>query len=127
MHTLISIQQAKLDELDRICGKDGAQHKKVNLNKSATELLWNLLDYATSSSPTVIHTEQRDALNVDINTQFLSPVACNDNATDSRPDENSAGPGGLESFDDSEIWNTLGISDEPGVLFPLDFWIDGQL
>lgn len=89
--------------------------------------MWNLLDYAASSSAAVIQPGNAGRVNVDINTQFLSPLGGNDGPTPSRHGQSTVETEDMEAFDDSLNWDTLGLSDELEVLFPTDFWTNGQL
>ncbi|KIW66663.1 hypothetical protein, variant [Phialophora macrospora] len=97
-------------------------------------LLWDLLDYAVSSSPSVDSGESSDNVELNVNTQFLSPV----NPDEPRAPLTSAQPRshGQETFhttlwDDStfefdmtDFSNIHGLSD---LSIPSETWIGGRL
>jgi hypothetical protein len=118
-----------------------------------------LLDYATSTSTVSMGrrgggggsrtTTAEAGVNVDINTQFLSPLA-EGIARTGTPREGARGNLGgsvddgvrnMQAFEEHEggegdgglgiNWEALGmgmgLSDEPGILFPVELWTNGQL
>ncbi|EXJ58182.1 hypothetical protein A1O7_05607 [Cladophialophora yegresii CBS 114405] len=97
-------------------------------------LLWNLLDYAASSSPSVDSGESSDNVELNVNTQFLSPVNP-DVPTASFASEGLRGSGqeGLDTsfwdgstfeFDMTDFSNIHGLSD---LSIPSETWIGGHL
>jgi hypothetical protein len=100
------------------------QHSRANLSKASSEILWGLLDYAASSSDAIV-VSSHNPVNASIDTQFLSPLASNDNHTPVLRD--TANDNSMAAFDQDLDWESLGFSNEPGILFPVDLWMNGQL
>ncbi len=135
--TLISLsdhsQASKLSRLARYA----ASHSLRGRNqppKVETALLWDLLDYAVSSSPTVDSGELSGDVELNVNTQFLSPV----NPDVSRPlvAVGQSGNGVQQAFGTS-LWNDTefefdmadfaNISDLPNMTLPNNNWMSGHL
>ena len=109
--------------MEAVRAEHATQNRQAKLGKLSSEILWNLLDYATSSSEAT--TGATHSVDPSIETQLLSPLASHDAQTPTINGlERSAN---LEAFDDSLDWDALGFSDEPGILFPVDLWANGQL
>jgi hypothetical protein len=89
---------SKLDQLAQFAESraSGSQTPKVR-----TALLWELLDYAISSSPAVDSGDTSDNVELNVNTQYLQPV-------DSDAPVTNAQPTALVDAFDSDIWdNTM--------------------
>lgn len=97
-------------------------------------LLWDLLDYAVSSSPTVESGDTAGDVELNVNTQFLSPV----NPDVPRPPlaVNQSQNGAQEAFGTS-LWNDTefefdmtdfaNMSDLPNLTLPNNGWMSGHL
>ena len=98
--------------------------------KIETALLWNLLDYAVSSSPVVDSGNPSDNVEVAVNTQFLLPINAETPLSVSAQTHLQEGPGPdfwdqtTFEFDMADFAN---ISEMSGWTVPNESWITGHL
>lgn len=96
-----------------------------------TALLWDLLDYAVSSSPIVHSGGSSDNVELNVNTQFLSPL--NQDArprpASTQPHDSAQDAFGPNFWTDTTFEFDMGdFSNFPDTsILPNDAWINGHL
>jgi len=103
--------------------RHGTRRPKVNEG-----LVWNLLDYAASSSPEDEIREPSDVVEVEVNTQYLSPLDQRSLHTTQTTSPGVLPPGNMNDWmHDNFSAEMLEIPDIPGFLLPDAYWTGGQL
>lgn len=103
--------------------RHGTRRPRVNEG-----LIWSLLDYAASSSPEDKTREAYDIVEVDVNTQYLSPLEQQSLRTTQTTSPEILPPGNTNDWmHDNFSLEMLEIPDMPGLLIPDEYWTSGQL
>jgi hypothetical protein len=122
-----------VSRLDQLAQFAESRTSESQTPKVRTALLWELLDYALSSSPADDSCDTSDNVELNVNTQYLQPV---DSDAPPRSETTAQPMTNLNAFD-SNIWdNTMfefdmsDFSNMPGLSamgLPNDAWMSGHL
>ncbi|RMZ81481.1 hypothetical protein DV738_g2215, partial [Chaetothyriales sp. CBS 135597] len=121
----------KLNKLAEIIPQPTEGRSKRQLPRVSEGLIWSLLDYAASSTPTNGSSDQSGTVDVNMDVQFLSPP----NAEASSANELQNVPRGeamasaepLQTLDDTLTLDLQSLLDIRGYTFMDDYTIGGQL
>ncbi|RMZ87001.1 hypothetical protein DV736_g5771, partial [Chaetothyriales sp. CBS 134916] len=123
--------EQKLNKLAEIIPQPTERRIGRQLPRVSEGLIWSLLDYAASSSPTSGNSDQSRTVDVNMDVQFLSPpnpeASSGDDVRNAPRNEAMASAESVQILDDTLTLDLQSLPDIRGFTFMDDYWIGGQL